>query len=46
MDPLIPWLSAQIRSRFDGRGQAELIVIALVLFLLWLFVTGGRVVVN
>lgn len=46
MDPLIPWLSAQIRSRLDRRGQAELIVIALVVFLLWLLVTGQKVVVQ
>lgn len=46
MDPLIPWLVAHLRSRLDRRGQAELIVVALVLFLLWLLVTGRKVVVQ
>ena len=46
MDLLIPWLLAQIRSRFDQRGQADLIIAAIVLFLLWLYVTGRRVVVQ
>lgn len=46
MDPLAPWLYAQLRSRLDQRGQADLIVVALVIFLLWLLVTGRRVVVQ
>lgn len=46
MDPLTPWLRAKIHRRLDGRGQAELIVVALVLFLLWLLVTGRKVVVQ
>jgi len=46
MDPLIPWLYAQLRARLDERGQSELIVVALIIFLLWLFVTGRRVVVQ
>jgi len=46
MDPVIPWLAAQLRSRLDGRGQAELIVVALVVFFLWLLVTGRKVVVQ
>lgn len=47
MDPIMPWLEAQIRSRLAGqRGQAELIVLALVIFLLWLLVTGRKVVVQ
>lgn len=46
MDPLIPWLSAQIRQRLGERGQSELIVFALVLVLIWLLVTGRRIVVQ
>jgi len=46
MDPFIPWLYAQLRARFDERGQAEVIIAALVIILLWLFVTGRRVVVR
>lgn len=46
MDPLIPWLSAQLRHRLGERGQSELIVFALVLILLWLLVTGRRIVVQ
>ncbi len=47
MDPILPWLVAQIRSRLGDRsGQAELIVVALVVFLLWLLVTHRTVVVQ
>lgn len=47
MDALIPWLLSLVRSRLSNRqGQAEIIVIALVLFLLWLLVTGRKVVVQ
>ncbi len=41
------WLDAYIRSRISNdRGQAEIIVIALVIFLLWLLVSGRKVVVQ
>ncbi len=41
------WLDAYIRSRLSNdRGQAELIVIALIVFLLWLLVSGRKVVVQ
>ncbi|HXF81759.1 MAG TPA: hypothetical protein VNN19_03280 [bacterium] len=46
MDPLFSWLYTQLRARLDERGQAELIVVALIVFLLWLYVTGRRVVVQ
>jgi len=46
MDPFLPWLYARLRLRLDERGQSELIVVALIIFLLWLFVTGRRVVVQ
>lgn len=46
MDPLIPWFSAQLRRLFGERGQSELIVFALVLVLIWLLVTGRRIVVQ
>lgn len=47
MDPIMSWLEAQIRSRLAGqRGQAEVIVLALIIFLLWLLMTGRKVVVQ
>ncbi len=47
MDPIMLWLETQIRRRVTGQhGQAELIVVALIVFLLWLLVTGRRVVVQ
>lgn len=46
MDPLFPWLHAQLRSRLDQAGQSDLIVVALIVFLLWLYVTGRRVIVQ
>ena len=46
MDPLIPWLSAQLHHLIGERGQSELIVFALVLLLIWLLVTGRRIVVQ
>ena len=47
MDPIMPWLEAQIRSRLAGqRGQGGGIVLALIIFLLWLLMTGRKVVVQ
>lgn len=47
MDPLFTWANAYLRSRFaNERGQAEVIVILIILFLLWLIVQGRRVVVQ
>lgn len=46
MDPMLPWLYAQLRSRLDQTGQGDLIVVALIVFLLWLYVTGRRVIVQ
>lgn len=47
MDAMDLWLTTYIRSRLSNqRGQAELIVVALVVFLLWLLVTGRKVVVQ
>ena len=47
MDPLFTWLRAYLLSRTRGeRGQAEVIVILIILFLLWLIVQGRRVVVQ
>ena len=47
MQAFLPWLEALVRSRLGNRsGQAELIVVALVVFLLWLLVTGRKVVVQ
>lgn len=46
MDPLIPWLSARLRARLGAQGQSELIVAVLIAFLIWLLVTGRRVVVQ
>lgn len=46
MDPFIPWFLARLRARLDLRGQAELIVIALVVLLIWLLITGRKVVVQ
>lgn len=41
------WLETWIRSRLSNdRGQADIIVVALVVFLLWLLVTGRKVVVQ
>ncbi len=47
MDPLLTWLRTYLMSRTHGeRGQAEVIVILIILFLLWLIVQGRRVVVQ
>lgn len=47
MQALVPWLEALVRSRLGNRnGQAELVVVALVIFLLWLLVTGRKVLVQ
>ena len=47
MDSIMPWLEAQLRSRLGGQqGQAEVIVIALIILLLWLLITGRKVVVQ
>lgn len=46
MDPLFPWLYTQIRRRLGHSGQAELLVVVLIVILLWLYVTGRRVVVQ
>jgi len=47
MDPIVPWLEAQVRGRLAGQqGQAEIIVVALLIFLLWLLMTGRKVVVQ
>lgn len=47
MDPLLPWITTHIRARLgNSRGQAELIVVVLIIFLLWLLVTGRKVVVQ
>lgn len=41
------WLEAYIRSRISNqRGQAEVVVILIILFLLWLIVQGRKVVVQ
>ncbi len=41
------WLNAYIRSWIsDDRGQAEIIVLALIIFLIYLLVTGRRVVMQ
>jgi hypothetical protein len=47
MDPIMPWLEARVRSALaNQRGQAEVIVVALIIFLLWLLLTGRKVVVQ
>lgn len=47
MDPIMLWLETQIRKHLAGqRGQAEVIVLALIIFLLWLLMTGRKVVVQ
>lgn len=47
MDPFVTWLEAKIRARLGGeRGATEVIVLALVIFLIWLLMTGRRVVVQ
>lgn len=46
MDPLTPWLSARLRARLGEHGQSELVVVVLIAFLIWLLVTGRRVVVQ
>lgn len=47
MDPITPWLEMQIRKHVTNqRGEAEVIVLALLIFLLWLLMTGRRVVVQ
>lgn len=41
------WLETQIRKHLTNqRGQAEVIVLVLLIFLLWLLMTGRRVVVQ
>lgn len=41
------WLESHIRSRFSSeRGQADLVLISIVLFLLWLVAQGRRIVVQ
>jgi hypothetical protein len=47
VDPIVPWLELQIRKHLaDQRGDAEVIVLALLIFLLWLLLTGRKVVVQ
>lgn len=47
MDPFFTWLRAYLLSRARGeRGQAEVIVLLIIIFLLWLLVQGKRVVVQ
>lgn len=47
MYALLPWLQAAIRSRLSNeRGQTEIIVLALIIFLLWIIATGRKVVVQ
>lgn len=47
MDPLFTWLRTYLLSRTRGeRGQADVIVILIIIFLLWLIVQGRRVVVQ
>lgn len=47
MDPLYTWFRAYMLSRVRGeRGQSEVIVLLIIIFLLWLIVQGRRVVVQ
>lgn len=47
MDPLYTWFRAYLLSRTRSeRGQAEVIVLLIIIFLLWLIVQGRRVVVQ
>lgn len=47
MDAMTQWLETLIRGRFaNRRGQADVVVALIILFLLWLIVTGRRVVVR
>lgn len=47
MKSIFPWVEAYVRSRFSNqRGQADVVVILIILFLLWLIVQGRRVVVQ
>ncbi len=44
---MYPWLEAYIRSRVSNeRGQAEILVLLLVIFLIYLLVTNRRVIVQ
>ncbi len=44
---LFPWLAAYIRSRFaNEKGQGELLVLLLLIFIIWLLVTNRRVTVQ
>lgn len=47
MDPVFIWLRTYLLSRMRGeRGQSEVIVLLIIIFLLWLIVQGRRVVVQ
>ncbi|MEX0766250.1 MAG: hypothetical protein ACRDFA_04695 [bacterium] len=47
MDPVFIWLRTYLLSRTRGeRGQSEVIVLLIIIFLLWLIVQGRRVVVQ
>ncbi len=44
---LFTWLAAYIRSRFSNeKGQGELLLLLVLIFIIWLLVTNRRVVVQ
>ncbi len=46
MDLFVRWLVAQIRIRLKNERGEEVLIVLLVIFLIWLLVTGRKVVVQ
>ncbi len=46
MDLFVRWLVAQIRIQLKNERGEEVLVVLLVIFLIWLLVTGRKVVVQ
>ncbi len=46
MDLFVRWLVAQIRIQLKNERGEEVLIVLLVIFLIWLLVTGRKVVVQ
>lgn len=46
MEFLVQWLVAQIRTHLNNERGQDVIVVLLIIFLLWLVISGRKVVVQ
>jgi len=46
MEVLLQWLVAELRSHLSNERGQDLIVVLLIIFLLWLVISGRKVVVQ